>query len=84
MLNSVEEDSKPLYTVVLCHSFMRCQDVSETLNELSTFCADMVEVLCLDSVDFTEIQLKLSKSMQNGNGVKSRVLVMTPSLALKL
>ena len=31
ILNSVQDESKPLVTVVLCHSYMRCQDVSETL-----------------------------------------------------
>jgi superfamily II DNA/RNA helicase len=30
--NSALDTIKPLYTVVLCHSFIRCQEVSETLS----------------------------------------------------
>jgi hypothetical protein len=82
--NSVEADAKSFYTVVMCHSFIRCNEISETLTELVTFCPEMVEVINLDTTDFTEIQLKLKKSMTNATALKSRVLVMTPSVAKKI
>lgn len=82
--NSICDTPKPLFSIFLCHSFVRCGEVAETLTELVTFCAEMIEILNLDSADFTETQLKLKKSMQNSTAVKSRVLVMTPSMAVKM
>lgn len=73
-----------MFSIILCHSFIRCGEIAETLTELVTFCADMIEVLNLDSADYTEAQLKLKKSLQNSTALKSRVLVMTPSLAVKI
>jgi len=84
ILNSVNKDAKPFCMVILCHSFIRCQEMSDTIAELITFCDDMLEVVNLDSTDFTESQIKIKKSMQNSESLKSRVLVMTPSIALKL
>jgi len=68
----------------LCHSFVRCQEVSETLKELTAFCSDVVEIVDLDTSDPTEVNLKLKKSLTGQSSIKSRVLVMTPSLAIKL
>jgi hypothetical protein len=70
--------------VILCHSFIRCQEVSDTLTELVTFCSEMVEIVNLDSTDQTEISLKLKKSLANSTDMKSRVFVMTPSVANKI
>ena len=62
--NSVnEEPTKTLFTVILCHSFIRCQEISDTLKELVTFCTEMIEIINLDTGDFTETQLKLKKSL---------------------
>jgi len=65
ILNSVseEKDKKPFCMVILCHSFIRCQEIADTISELITFCDDMLEVINLDSTDFTESQIKIKKSM---------------------
>jgi len=65
ILNSVseEKDKKPFCMVILCHSFIRCQEIANTISELITFCDDMLEVINLDSTDFTESQIKIKKSM---------------------
>jgi|AACY02.7.fsa_nt_gi hypothetical protein len=65
ILNSVseEKDKKPFCMVILCHSFIRCQEMADTISELITFCDDMLEVINLDSTDFTESQIKIKKSM---------------------
>jgi hypothetical protein len=65
ILNSVseEKDNKPFCMVILCHSFIRCQEIADTISELITFCDDMLEVINLDSTDFTESQIKIKKSM---------------------
>ena len=76
--------AKPLVTVVLCHSFIRCAEVAETLNELVSFCTEMVDVVNLDSNDLAEVILKLKLSMQESGPMRSRVIVATPSVALKL
>lgn len=73
-----------LFCVYLCHSFVRCQEISEHLTELTSFCTNMVEVLNLDSSDLADAMLKIKKSQQTSSDFKSRVLVMTPSLCCKL
>jgi hypothetical protein len=44
----------------------------------------MVEVVDLDTGDLTEVNLKLKKSQSNTASLKSRILIMTPSLAVKM
>lgn len=70
--------------MVLCHSFVRCQEISETIKEVTAFCSEIVEVVDLDTSDLTEVNLKLKKSIASSTPLKSRVLIMTPSLAIKM
>jgi hypothetical protein len=79
-----EQQHKPLYTLVLCHSFVRCAEVAETLEELTSFCSELLDIVNLDSGDLAEVALKLKLSMQETNPMRSRVIIATPSLALKL
>jgi hypothetical protein len=44
----------------------------------------MVEVINFDTSDFAEVNLKLRKSLSNPSALKSRLLIMTPSLAVKM
>lgn len=44
----------------------------------------MVEVINFDTSDFAEVNLKFRKSLSNPSALKSRVLIMTPSLAVKM
>lgn len=53
------------------------------VTELVTFCNDMVEIVCLDTTDSVELNLKLKKLDQLPQ-TKSRVYVMTPTVATKL
>jgi len=80
----VTDNSQPVYSVVLCHSFVRCQEVSEVLKEVTAFCSEFVEIVELDTSDPTEINLKLRKSLTGQSVLKSRFIIMTPSLAVKL
>jgi len=82
--NSLGDAPKPLSLVILCHSFLRCQELADLSQELVQFCGDMLEVVSLDSADSAECALKLKKSMQDKNVLKARILIMTPSIALKL
>lgn len=84
VLNSVADSPVPLFSVVLCHSFPRCSQVSETLKDVTAFCSELVEIVDLDTSDLTEVNLKLKKSLASQTSLKSRVLIMTPSLAIKL
>ena len=68
----------------MCHSFVRCQEISETIKEVTAFCSEIVEVVDLDTSDLTEVNLKLKKSIASSTPLKSRVLIMTPSLAIKM
>ena len=82
--NSLADSPKPMCIVILCHSFLRCQELADLASELVQFCGEMLEVVNLDSADAAECALKLKKSLQDRNALKSRVLIMTPSIALKL
>jgi len=64
-----------MYTVVMCHSFARCEEISEFCKELVSFCPEMLEVLSLEATDINEAlaQLKLAKQ-------KSRLVISTPSI----
>lgn len=53
------------------------------LTELVTFCQDMVEIVCLDTTDQTELSLKLKK-LDQLPAAKSRIFVMTPTVAAKV
>lgn len=82
--NSLSDSPRPLCIVILCHSFLRCQELADLAQDLVQFCGEMLEVLNLDSADSAECALKLKKSMQDKTALKSRMLIMTPSIALKL
>jgi molybdenum cofactor biosynthesis enzyme len=70
--------------VVLCHSFVRCEEISETIKEVTAFCSEIVEVIELDTSDLAEVNLKLKKSIANSTPLKSRLVILTPSLAVKM
>ena len=53
--STAEHYSNPLYTLVLCHSFLRCQELADTLQEIVTFCSDLVDIVNLDSQDLAEV-----------------------------
>ena len=69
---------------MLCHSFVRCAEVADSLEELTSFCSELVDIVNLDSGDLAEVALKLKLSMQQSGPMRSRVIIATPSLALKL
>jgi hypothetical protein len=68
----------------LCHSFVRCNEIGETIKEVTSFCSEVIEVIDLDTSDLTEVNLKLKKSLANSSSLKSRIVIMTPSLAIKM
>lgn len=54
------------------------------MKEVTAFCSELVEIVDLDTSDLTEVNLKLKKSLISQTPLKSRVLIMTPSLAIKI
>lgn len=74
-IQSVSEgEAEELYTVVCCHSFARCEEVSEFCKELVHFCPEMLEVVCLDSADQSDAKARLNQVQS-----KSRLVVSTPT-----
>jgi ATP-dependent RNA helicase DDX56/DBP9 len=43
-----------MYTIVVCHSFSRCEEISEFCKELVSFCPEMLEVISLEATDINE------------------------------
>lgn len=64
ILNSTSDDeTKSLFTIVLCHSFIRCQELNEMLQDLVCFCSEFVDIVNLDTSDLAEVQLKIKLSL---------------------
>ena len=54
-----EDDSigdKVAYTLVLCHSNIRCRELGEFTEELTSFCKDIVDVVVFDSSDLQDLK----------------------------
>jgi len=78
--------SEPLYSLVICHSFARCADVAEFAEGCLTFCQNTLEVVNLAFGDTNETltTLKAAKDEEVKDQPHSKVIIATPSLALKL
>jgi hypothetical protein len=42
------DNEKVLYTMVLCHSQKRCDELAQFSNELTRFCSDIIDVVVFD------------------------------------
>jgi hypothetical protein len=58
-------NSKYLYTIVLCHSSMRCADLAEFSENLLEFCSSMVDVVNLGFGDFNETITNLKTELED-------------------
>ena len=47
-----EDDNKVLYTMVLCHSMKRCDEMAKFSSDLTRFCSDIIDVVLFDQLDF--------------------------------
>jgi len=77
-----------LFTLVLCHSFMRCGEVAEFVQELVGFCAETVQIVNLDTGDLSETMIKLKQAQEEAveadSDFSSKLIIATPTMALKL
>lgn len=51
------EDGKIIYSLVLCHSNARCEELAEFTRELTRFCTDIVDVVIFDQLDFQDVKI---------------------------
>jgi ATP-dependent RNA helicase DDX56/DBP9 len=72
-------DQSEFYTVVCCHSFSRCEEISDFAKELVQFCPEMLDVINLDTAEMDDCLARL-KSAKG----KSRLVVSTPSVIQRL
>ena len=70
-----ENEQVEFYSIVICHSFIRCEEMAEFCNELVQFCPEMLEVLHLDSRELNDALVKLKNAKKN-----SRLLISTPAI----
>ena len=82
------------YILVLCHSTSRCEEITEFLTNLLTFCKDVIEVLNLsalfnDTLD-NLILLRQSMDINNEENMKEvykarcKIIVSTPNKLMEL
>ena len=70
---------------MLCNSALRCEDVTTFCSELVQYCPQMLEIINLNSDDFSDELIKLKElSKEDDLAIKSKVLVSTPGTVLKL
>jgi hypothetical protein len=77
---------------VLCHSFIRCNEINDFLTSLTTFCADVFDIVNLSHAEVEEnvIELKKSLSGKKGTDMKdlikqnNKVIITTPNQATAL
>lgn len=48
-----------MYTLVVCNSFARCEEISDFCKELVSFCPEMLEVISLEATDLNEALAQL-------------------------
>jgi len=51
------EDEKVLYSMVLCHSNARCEELAEFAKDLTRFCTDIIDVVIFDQLDFQDVKI---------------------------
>ena len=51
------EDDKVVYSMVLCHSNSRCEELAEFTRDLARFCSDIVDVIVFDQLDFQDVKI---------------------------
>ena len=64
---SVESEEKVLYTMVLCHSMKRCDELATFANELTRFCTDIIDIVLFDQLDFQDVKLDWKKRTTKPN-----------------
>ena len=55
------DNDKVLYTMVLCHSMKRCDELATFGNDLTRFCHDIIDVVLFDQLDFQDVKLDWAK-----------------------
>jgi hypothetical protein len=55
--------SKYLYSIVLCHSSMRCADLAEFSESLLEYCSGMIDIVNLGFGDFNETMTNLKHEL---------------------
>ena len=79
-----EETPKLNYSVILCHSKGRSQQISEFLAEMTYFCSEIIKVINLDeSSDINDSLAQLRKAKESDTPGMSVVLVSTAGLYLE-
>ena len=51
-----ELNDKTVYSLVRCHSNIRCQELTQFAEEMTVFCKDIIDVVCFESSDLQDIK----------------------------
>lgn len=59
---------KVAYSVVLCHSNIRCQELGSFTEELTGFCKDIIDVVIFESSDLQDIKVDWKQRCEESKG----------------
>lgn len=65
-----DQDTKIVYTLVICYSNGRCWEFAEFAKQLVTFCPDIIDILTFEESDQNDIKIEWNKHVklaQNAN-----------------
>lgn len=89
VVSNVSSSESPVYyTLILCHSFLRCNEIETFIKELTHFCSDFVDVLNLNSADSKDNLIAFKQSLTNKKSdsdtkalflSKNKVIITTPN-----
>ena len=51
-----QQDSKIVYSLFLCNTNSRCQELHDFATSLTKFCSDIIDVIYFEQLDFQEIK----------------------------
>ena len=51
------ENDKIIYSMVLCHTNSRCEELATFAQELTTFCSDIIDIVKFDQLDFQDVKI---------------------------
>ena len=52
MSSTGDDDLKTIYTMFICHSNARCEELAQFARDLTFFCTDIVDIVKFDQLDF--------------------------------
>jgi hypothetical protein len=94
-IKHVVQTEKLTYSIVICHSNARCQQLAEFAEELTAFSKTIIDIIVFDSSDLADIKIQWKNSCEEKKiqsdeaqheqiRLRNKVLFVTPAIALAI